>query len=66
MKKHKLDHDVVVVLISTLITLASWVGFEVYRAYTKSELKIEAENHMVKINSTLKVSTLDILERKTP
>ena len=42
-----------VLLISTLITVASWVGFEVYRAYVKVAVSPDVEKHLEIINPTL-------------
>jgi hypothetical protein len=53
MKKKGIDRDVVVLLISTLITIASWVGFEVYRAYVKVAVPTEVEKHLETISPNL-------------
>src|SRR3989344_1851119 len=38
MRKSKIDRDIVVILIMTLVTISAWVGFETYRAYTRSNI----------------------------
>jgi hypothetical protein len=63
MRKKGIDRDIVVLLISTLITIASWVGFEVYRAYVKVVVPKEVENHLKTINPTLNKNVFTKLEK---
>lgn len=53
MKKRGVDKDLVILLISTLITVASWVGFEVYRAYVKVSMTAEVEKSLQQIDPVL-------------
>jgi hypothetical protein len=53
MKKKGFDKDIIVLLISTLITVASWVGFEVYRAYAKVNIATEVEKNLQDIDPKL-------------
>jgi len=66
MSKRGADQDIVVLLISTLITLASWVGFEVYRAYSQVPVPQGLERHLQPLDPTLSTNVLDILEKKNP
>jgi hypothetical protein len=53
MKKRGLDKDIVVLLVSTLITVVSWVGFEVYRAYVKVEVPENIEKNLTELDPVL-------------
>jgi hypothetical protein len=66
MRKKGIDREVVVLLISTLITIASWVGFEVYRAYVKVKLPADVEKYLEPINPTLKKNVFTELEKLNP
>ncbi len=66
MKKKGIDREVVVLLISTLITIASWVGFEVYRAYVKIKVPADIEKHLEQINPNLKTDVFTELEILNP
>jgi hypothetical protein len=63
MKKRRIDKDIVVLLISTLITIATWVGLEVYRAYVKVGVAGEVEKHLSVIDPTLDAKVFEELER---
>ncbi len=62
MKKRGIDRDIVVLLISTLITVASWVGFEVYRAYVKVVVSAQTTKHLQMIDPTLNKDVFTKLE----
>jgi len=64
MKKKRIDRDIVVVLISTLVTLVAWVGFEVYRAYTKVVVPADIEKYLTPLDPQLNTSILDDLEKR--
>lgn len=66
MKKKTWDRDLVVLLVSTLITVASWVGLEVYRAYVKTDLPPGVEQHLKPFDPILKTEVLDKLEGRNP
>jgi hypothetical protein len=66
MRKKGIDKDLVVLLISTLITIASWVGFEVYRAYVKVDVPAGVEKHLEPINPTLNSNVFIELEKLNP
>jgi hypothetical protein len=62
MRKKRIDKDLIVVLFSTLVTFASWVGFEVYRTYTQSKVNPEVEKYLNQIDPTLKTGIFSKLE----
>jgi hypothetical protein len=64
MKKRRIARDVVVLLISTLITIAAWVGFEVYRAYTRVTLPEGVEEYLTPLTPTLDIEVLESLEKR--
>lgn len=64
MTKKGIDRDIVVLLISTLITVVAWVGFEVYRAYTKINPPEGIESYLTPLSPTLDTSVLDELEKR--
>lgn len=66
MKKGRLDRDIVILLISTLLTLVSWVGFEVYRAFTKPRIPEVLQRHLEPFDPTLDRSIFDQLEKRLP
>ena len=66
MRKKRIDRDIVVVLISTLVTVAAWVGFEVYRAYTKVNIPTGIEQYLGELSPKLDVAVLDDLEKRDP
>jgi len=66
MRKKRVDREVIVLLVSTLVTMASWVGFEVYRAYTQNKVDPEVERYLEKIDPTLKTGIFSKLEELNP
>ncbi len=66
MKRKRIDRDIVVVLISTLVTVAAWVGFEVYRAYAKVNIPTGIEQYLGALDPKLDVVVLDDLEKSDP
>lgn len=64
MRKKTIDRDLVVVLTTTLITLATWTGFEVYRAYTKVDLPAGVEKYLQRLDPTLNTAVLEQLEQR--
>jgi len=66
MRKKKIDKDVIVLLISTLVTISSWVGFEVYRAYTEIVVDPQVEKYLVQIDPTLNTDIFSKLEELNP
>ena len=66
MRKKRIDRDIVTLLIITLITLASWVGFEVYRAYTRREVPEVLASHLRELSPKLNTGVLRKLELRIP
>lgn len=63
-KKNNLDQEVILLLISTLITTATWVGFEVYRAYTRAIPPEGVEKYLTPLEPSLNLSIFDKLEKR--
>ncbi|KKU63897.1 MAG: hypothetical protein UX87_C0015G0002 [Candidatus Amesbacteria bacterium GW2011_GWA1_47_16] len=66
MKKSNLGKELVLLLATTLLTMASWVGFEIYRAYTNTDLPPGVEQHLESFDPILKTEVLSTLEQMTP
>lgn len=66
MQKNKIDRDIVVVLVMTLITVVSWAGFEVYRAYTKIVIAPVLAEQLREVNPVLDLGVLEIIEKREP
>jgi hypothetical protein len=64
MKRKKIDRDIIVLLISTLVTVASWVGFEVYRTYTQSKIDPSVEKYLQEFDPTLNTGLFSKLEER--
>ncbi len=64
MKKKSIDKDVIFLLISAVITVATWIGFEVYRAYTKVVIPEGVEKHLSEIDPKLEEQVLEGLSRR--
>jgi hypothetical protein len=66
MRRKGMEREVVVLLVSTLLTAATWVGFEVYRAYIKVEPIQGVEAYLKPLDPTLRTEVLDTLEVRVP
>jgi hypothetical protein len=67
MKQHRAyDRDIVGLLIFTLVTLSTWVVFEVYRAYTKPNIPELLARHLRELNPTLNTGILSALNLRLP
>lgn len=64
MRKNKIDRDIVMLLVMTMVTLISWVGFEVYRAYTKVTVPAVLARQLKEINPNLNTDVLNNLEKR--
>lgn len=64
MKAKKDSQRNLVLSILTLITVIVWVGFEVYHAATKSNVKPEVRNLLAPVNPKLNTEILDQLKDK--
>lgn len=66
MRRKGWDKDIIFLLVATLLFVLSWVGFEIYRAYTKVELPTDVEKHFQELNPSLNMKVFDRLEEKKP
>jgi hypothetical protein len=66
MRKRGVDKDLIFLLVSTLIVVATWIGLEVYRAYIKVNIPTGVEKYMSVIDTSLRTNVLDVLERRSP
>lgn len=66
MRKKRIDKDLIVLLISTLVTIASWVGFEVYRTYMQVKIDPEVGKYLKEIDPTLNTDVFSKLEEQSP
>jgi len=60
--KKKTGRDTIFLLGWTLITVLSWVGFEVYRAYTKPHIPEVIQKLLAPLDPTLDTQVLDKLK----
>lgn len=63
MKKKNFSRSTLALAIITLITLLVWAGFDIYRAYTKTQVKPDIRNQMTPINPKLNTEALKKLEQ---
>jgi hypothetical protein len=66
MRKRRISKDVVILLTSTVVTLASWIGFEVYRAYIQITIEPQVEKHLQQIDPSLNTELFSKLELLQP
>lgn len=62
MKGFKLGKDALIVSILTLLTVLSWIGFEVYRIATQSTIPEVTQEQMVSLNPKIKKEVVDDLK----
>ncbi len=65
MRRKRWDKDLVFLLVTTLIMVASWVGLEVYQAYVNVTLPPGLEKHLTPFDPILKTGVLDKLEGRS-
>lgn len=65
MRKKGLNKDIIVLLVSTLITIASWVGFEIYRAYIQIKIPENVEESLKEIDPVIERAFFDKLKSET-
>ncbi len=66
MQKNKIDRDIVIILVMTLITVVSWAGFEIYRAYTKITITPILAEQLREVSPVLDLGVLDDVEKREP
>lgn len=64
MRKKPVDQSVIILLVLTLVTLASWVGFEVYRAYKSAETNQVPPSYLLRLDPTLDAKVLEKIEKR--
>jgi hypothetical protein len=62
MKKFEMGKDALTLSIMTLITILTWVGFDIYRAYSKSTIPQVTREQMKTLNPEIKRSVVDSLK----
>ena len=65
-KTHSYDRDIVALLVFTLVTLSSWVGFEVYRAFTSFNIPDVSARLMRPLDPSLNTAVLSALKSRLP
>ncbi|MEK7163639.1 MAG: hypothetical protein AAB768_00675 [Patescibacteria group bacterium] len=65
-KTHSYDRDIVALLVITLVTLSSWVGFEVYRAFTNTNIPDVSARLMRPLDPALNTALLSALKSRLP
>jgi hypothetical protein len=66
MRKNKIDRDIVIVLVATLITLVVWMGFSIYQALVKHDTPEVLQKYLQEFDPKLDTSVLDQLEKRMP
>lgn len=62
--KFKLGKDVLIFSILTLITVLTWVAFEVYRASIKTTIPKVTQEQMTFLNPTVNTNTIETLKTR--
>lgn len=62
MKKFKLGKDALILSIITLLTVLTWIGFDVYRAAHQTTITKVTEEQMVSLDPKIKTETLESLK----
>lgn len=62
MREFKLGRDALTLAIMTLITVLTWVGFEVYRVAVKTTIPKVTQEQMKPLNSSLDRQTIENLK----
>lgn len=66
MIKRGIDKEVVVLLITTLLTALTWTGMEIYRAYKKTAMPEGVERQLKPLSPKLNTKAFDQLENLNP
>lgn len=65
MKKKKFSKDLLILAILTTITVFTWIGFDVYHAWTKTQIPQVLQEQMVPLDPKLDTKALENLSQKT-
>lgn len=63
MRKNRLDHDILVMLTFSLVTLMTWVGFEIYHTLTKKVIENDIQKYLQTIEPTVNTNILNELQQ---
>lgn len=63
-KKTKINRDLLLVSILTLITILTWIGMGVYRSLTKREIPEVMEKQLLPLTPEIKTEAFDHLENR--
>jgi len=64
MKKLQLGKDALILAILTLITVITWIAFDVYRILAKTEIPRILQKQIAPLDSKIPVTTLEELEER--
>lgn len=64
MKKRDSNKDMIFLLVISILTVIIWVGFDVYRAFTKTEPVVEADQFLEPLNPTLNLTVFTELNSR--
>lgn len=65
MQKKQLSRDILILSILTVITVFTWIGFEVYRALTKTEIPTVLKRQIEPLNPVIKRDVFEDLKSKS-
>lgn len=58
----KLGKNVLIMSVLTLITVITWIGFEVYRVATRTTIPKVTQEQMLPLNPVLKIEVIESLK----
>ena len=64
MKKFQLGKDALILAILTLITILTWIAFDLYRTLTKTEIPKVLQKQIAPLNPTIPLGILEELETR--
>lgn len=65
MQKDKLSRDILILSILTVITVFTWIGLEVYRALTKTEIPTVLKRQIEPLNPVIKKDIFEDLKSRS-
>lgn len=64
MREKRLGRDLLILAIMTVITVFTWVGLEVYRALTETEIPAVLQRQIEPLNPTIEKGVLESLKSR--
>jgi hypothetical protein len=64
MEKQRLNRDLLILAILTVITVFTWIGFEVYRTLTETEIPSVLQHQIEPLNPTIEKAVLQSLKSR--